>query len=123
MKEKKKTYEALAKLVAEQYTAEGTKSTKIVDENGVSYTVGTRRSLKASVLAQNRDAVVAACREIGLDDMIVTDVNTSTLKSWLVEQMRPNGDESESFDYEAMPPELEGIVRLYEDVTVTVKKG
>jgi dihydroorotate dehydrogenase len=52
----------------------------------------TREFFSVSVPAENREAVVEAARDAGLDDLIA--VNTTTLKSWLVEQRGADGGDA-----------------------------
>lgn len=49
-----------------------------------------REFFSVSVPSQNRDAVVEAAEAAGLSDLIA--VNTTTLKSWLIEQRTANAD-------------------------------
>jgi hypothetical protein len=51
-----------------------------------------REFFSVSVPTENREAVVEAAKDAGLDDLIA--VNTTTLKSWLVEQRGSDGGES-----------------------------
>lgn len=69
----------------------------------------TREFFSVSVPTENREAVVAAAREAGLEDMIA--VNTSTLKSWLVEHR----DEARDTELAAGTP-FEGLVREFREV-------
>lgn len=49
-------------------------------------------ALRLSVSKAQRDAVLAAARDIGIDDAITT-VATATLKSWLIEKAKEAGRE------------------------------
>lgn len=71
----------------------------------------TREFFSVSVPAENRDAVVAAAREAGLDDLIA--VNTTTLKSWLVE----NRDAEQESIADGTP--FAGLVREYREVRLS----
>lgn len=52
-------------------------------------------ALRLSVNKEQRDAVLAAARSIGIDDAITT-VATPTLKSWLIERAKEAGREAGS---------------------------
>jgi len=54
-----------------------------------------RDVVQVSVPAENRDKVLAAAKAAGLSEELVT-VNTTTLKSWLVERWKRGGQVSES---------------------------
>jgi len=51
-----------------------------------------REFFAVSVPTENREAVVEAAKDAGLDDLIA--VNTTTLKSWLIEQRGSDGGEA-----------------------------
>jgi hypothetical protein len=80
--EAKRVNKALAEaeaLAVEQLAASGLDGVRAA---GKSWYV--REFFSVSVPTENREAVVEAARDAGLEDLIA--VNTTTLKSWLIEQ-------------------------------------
>jgi hypothetical protein len=74
----------------------------------------TREFFAVSVPTENREAVVAAAKDAGLDDLIA--VNTTTLKSWLMEHR----DHSESADAGlAAGTPFDGLVREFREVRLS----
>jgi len=74
-----------------------------------------REWYSVSVPVENRDAVMAAAREAGLDDMI--GVNTTSLKSYLMEQ-RSEGEGAGDDSLAAGTP-FAGLVREYREVRLS----
>jgi len=74
----------------------------------------TREFFAVSVPTENREAVVAAAKDAGLDDLIA--VNTTTLKSWLME----NRGQAESTDAGlASGTPFDGLVREFREVRLS----
>lgn len=74
----------------------------------------TREFFAVSVPTENREAVVAAAKDAGLDDLIA--VNTTTLKSWLME----NRGQSEPTDAGlAAGTPFDGLVREFREVRLS----
>jgi hypothetical protein len=74
-----KELKAVESLAVEQLSLSGLDGVRAA---GKSWYV--REFFSVSVPTENREAVVEAAKEAGLDDLIA--VNTTTLKSWLIEQ-------------------------------------
>lgn len=74
----------------------------------------TREFFSVSVPSENREAVVEAAEEAGLSDLIA--VNTTTLKSWLVEN-RGDGQPAEAGLAAGTP--FDGLVREYREVRLS----
>lgn len=121
LKEARKRRDELAALVADEYQANETRSQSI-EVDGKRFTVYRRRTLEASVPVVNRAAVVDVVRELGMDDMVQTNVNTTSLKAWISEQVRGD-DPADPFNWDAIPEQLRGLVSVYERVNAVVKRG
>jgi hypothetical protein len=74
----------------------------------------TREFFSVSVPSENREAVVEAAEEAGLSDLIA--VNTTTLKSWLVEN-RGDGQPAEAGLAAGTP--FEGLIDEYREVRLS----
>jgi len=74
----------------------------------------TREFFSVSVPTENREAVVEAAKEAGLDDLIA--VNTTTLKAWLVEN-RSDGEPTEAGLAAGTP--FDGLVREFREVRLS----
>lgn len=74
----------------------------------------TREFFSVNVPTENREAVVEAAREAGLEDMVT--VNTTTLKSWLIEN-RGDGQPAEAGLATGTP--FDGLVREYREVRLS----
>ena len=66
-----------------------------------------------SVPTENREAVVEAAKDAGLDDLIA--VNTTTPKSWLIEQRGGDGGENALAD--GTP--FAGLVREFREMRLS----
>jgi hypothetical protein len=75
------------------------------------------RDLFVNVPAANREAVVEACRLLGLDQLVVTSVNSNSLKSQVREWMGDVGDE------EQIPEQLRSLVAVHEEYSIRVRKS
>jgi hypothetical protein len=75
------------------------------------------RDLFVSVPAAQREAVVEACRTLGLDDLIKTEVPTAQLKSRIREWMGDMGD------VEQIPEQLRPLVAVHESYSIRVRKS
>jgi len=74
----------------------------------------TREFFSVSVPSENREAVVEAAKDAGLDDLIA--VNTTTLKSWLIEN-RGDGQPAEAGLAAGTP--FDGLVREFREVRLS----
>jgi hypothetical protein len=73
-----------------------------------------REFFSVSVPTENREAVVEAAKDAGLDDLIA--VNTTTLKSWLTEQRRAGDGAGESL---AAGTAFDGLVTEYREMRLS----
>lgn len=74
----------------------------------------TREFFSVNVPTENREAVVEAAREAGLEDLVT--VNTTTLKSWLIEHR----DENQSVEAGlAVGTPFDGLIREYREVRLS----
>lgn len=96
----------------------------LMDEQGLQSVKSTdgrtlykSRDLFVSVNAANRTAVVDACRELGLTDLIKTEVPTTTLKSHIKEWM---GDMGEA---DQIPEQLRELVHVHEAYSIRIRKA
>lgn len=97
--------DVITQRVLDRWSEEGVSSMKV---DGT--TVYLRRSIYARVL--DREHVVEALREAGLDAMLTP--NTNTLSAWLREKEEAG---------EPLPPSLEGIVGTFERFALGVRNG
>lgn len=74
----------------------------------------TREFFSVSVPTENREAVVEAAKSAGLDDLIA--VNTTTLKSWLIEN-RSDAEPTEAGLAAGTP--FDGLVREFREVRLS----
>lgn len=74
----------------------------------------TREFFSVSVPTENREAVVEAAKDAGLDDLIA--VNTTTLKSWLIEN---RGSEQPAEAGLAAGTPFDGLIREYREVRLS----
>lgn len=75
---------------------------------------GTREFYSVSIPTENRSAVVAAAKAEGLDDLIA--VNTSTLKAWLMERRRGEGEADSGL---ASGTAFDGLVTEFREVRLS----
>lgn len=80
--------ESLAQYACAAMESSGLKGVKVA---GRSWRI--EEALRLSVTKEQRDAVLAAARSVGIEDAITT-VATVTLKSWLIERAKAAGKES-----------------------------
>jgi molybdopterin synthase catalytic subunit len=105
--------ERLEKELSDLMDEQGLQSVKSTDGR----TLYKSRDLFVSVCAANRSAVVAACQELGLTDLIKTEVPTTTLKSHIREWM---GDMGEA---DQIPEQLRALVHVHEEYSIRVRKA
>lgn len=120
VKQAKKSYDDLAKLVTEDFVIQGvTKIGLVVD--GRKCTVSRRRNFMCNVLAGDRPKLVEALRRIGYGDLVEETINTGKLKAWLKELIAPGDrEDDDDFDLDAIPPEIRPLVRTYQDVVPVI---
>lgn len=70
---------------------------------------------RASAASGVKESLYAALREQGFGDLIYETVNANSLSSFVNDQIAENG--------EALPEWLEGLVNVYEQTTVSVRKS
>lgn len=70
---------------------------------------------RASAAGGRKEELFAALREEGFGDMIYETVNANTLSSFVNEQIAENDD--------TLPKWLEGLVNVYEQTAVSVRKA
>lgn len=121
VKRLKEQRDNLEGLIVEQWGAIGQQSVKI---NG--QLVYRQRELHVSVPSGEREAVVAACEELGLNDLVETTVPTGRLKAWIKEQLGENGEEPlgvfETVE-DRIPDGLRGRVKVFESYGLRIRKG
>lgn len=104
----KKALRDMEQLAVEQLSMSGLDGVRAA---GKSWYV--REFIGLSVPKENRERVVAAARDAGLDEFIA--VNTSSLKTWLKEQ---RGDGAEGSDLAAGTP-FDGLLSEYREVRLS----
>ncbi len=70
---------------------------------------------RASAVAGVKESLYAALREQGFGDLIYETVNANSLSSFVNDQISENGEE--------LPDWLEGLVNVYDQTTVSVRKA
>ena len=74
-----------------------------------------KTNTRASGVAGLRDELHTALKQQGFGDLVYETVNANSLSSFVKEQMEDNG--------EALPDWLEGLVNVYEQTTVGLRKA
>lgn len=105
--------EQLERDLSDLMDAQGLQSVKSTDGRSLYKS----RDLFVSVKAADREAVVEACRVLGLDSLIETQVSTSKLKANIREWM---GDLGES---DQIPEQLRPLVSVHEEYSIRVRKA
>ncbi len=70
---------------------------------------------RASAVAGVKESLYAVLREQGFGDLIYETVNANSLSSFVNDQISENGEE--------LPDWLEGLVNVYDQTTVSVRKA
>lgn len=70
---------------------------------------------RASAVAGVKESLYAALRKQGFGDLIYETVNANSLSSFVNDQISENGEE--------LPDWLEGLVNVYDQTTVSVRKA
>lgn len=113
VKSRKVDLAALESELSELMNEQGLQSVKSEDGR----TVYKSRDLFVNVAATNREAVVAACRLLGMDEIIKTEVPTAALKSRVREWMGDLGDK------EQIPESLRTLIAVHEEFSIRVRKS
>lgn len=74
-----------------------------------------KSTTRASAVAGSKDELYSALKNQGFGDLVYETVNANSLSSFVREQMEDNA--------EALPGWLDGLVNLYEQTTVGLRKA
>jgi hypothetical protein len=96
----------LSELMAESETQNFTRS-------GVMFSLTTKT--RASAKADGKEELYAALKEQGFGSLVYETVNANSLSSFVKEQIEENG--------EALPAWLDGLVNIFEQTSVSVRKA
>lgn len=121
LKDAKSRYDELNRIVSDEFQATDTQSQKVTVD-GKTFTVFRRREFYCNVPAANREKVVTVCRNLGMDDLVETVVQTTKLKAWLREQVETDDDPAGSYDWDSVPEELKGLLSVGESVKAVVQR-
>lgn len=117
--EKAEAEEALKRINAQIADTDERLSSLMMDSETQNFTrSGTMFSLRtqtrASATAGRKDELFAALRAVGFGDLITEQVNANSLSAFVKEQTVENAD--------ALPGWLDGLVNVYEQTTVSLRK-
>lgn len=101
-----KTEYALVQLMAETETQNFTRA-------GTMFSLTTKT--RASAMAGRKDELYSALRENGFGDLVYETVNANSLSAFVKEQVSENQD--------TVPEWLNGLVNIYEQTSVSVRKS
>lgn len=101
-----KTEYALVQLMAETETQNFTRA-------GTMFSLTTKT--RASAVAGHKDELYSALKENGFGDLVYETVNVNSLSAFVKEQIAENQD--------TVPEWLNGLVNVYEQTSVSVRKS
>lgn len=101
-----KTEYALVQLMAETETQNFTRA-------GTMFSLTTKT--RASAVAGHKDELYSALKENGFGDLVYETVNSNSLSAFVKEQIAENQDN--------VPDWLNGLINVYEQTTVSVRKS
>lgn len=101
-----KTEYALVQLMAETETQNFTRA-------GTMFSLTTKT--RASAMAGRKDELYSALKENGFGDLVYETVNANSLSAFVKEQIAENQD--------IVPEWLNGLVNIYEQTSVSVRKS
>ncbi len=101
-----KTEYALVQLMAETETQNFTRA-------GTMFSLTTKT--RASAMAGRKDELYSALKENGFGDLVYETVNANSLSAFVKEQITENQD--------TVPEWLNGLVNVYEQTSVSVRKS
>lgn len=101
-----KTEYALVQLMAETETQNFTRA-------GTMFSLTTKT--RASAMAGRKDELYSALKENGFGDLVYETVNANSLSAFVKEQIAENQD--------TVPEWLNGLVNVYEQTSVSVRKS
>lgn len=101
-----KTEYALVQLMAETETQNFTRA-------GTMFSLTTKT--RASAMAGRKDELYSALKENGFGDLVYETVNANSLSAFVKEQISENQD--------TIPAWLNGLVNVYEQTSVSVRKS
>ena len=101
-----KTEYALVQLMAETETQNFTRA-------GTMFSLTTKT--RASAVAGHKDELYSALKENGFGDLVYETVNANSLSAFVKEQITENQD--------TVPEWLNGLVNVYEQTSVSVRKS
>lgn len=101
-----KTEYALVQLMAETETQNFTRA-------GTMFSLTTKT--RASAVAGHKDKLYSALKENGFGDLVYETVNANSLSAFVKEQISENQD--------TIPAWLNGLVNVYEQTSVSVRKS
>lgn len=120
VKQRKQALESLESMIVEQWGAEGCETQRIVLSTGQRVSLYLTRKLYCNVPTMNKAALVEAVRDVGREDLIVTEVPTTRLKAaakeWLGE-----GEDGKS-DFSLVPQEIFELVNMTEATRLSMRK-
>jgi len=117
---KKDAEQRVKDLTAELDTVESQLAALMAETETQNFTrAGTMFSLttktRASAAGDRKDELFAALRSEGYGDLVYETVNANSLSAFVNEQISENG--------EALPEWLEGLVNVYDQTRVSVRKA
>lgn len=111
VKQLKANLAALEQAIQENWILSGVSKQEIrIGERRVSLTLGN--ALYCNVLKANRESLKECIKEIGLEGVVVEDVDTSKLKAWLIENATTNDDGT--YDLSFVPKEIADRISVYQ---------
>lgn len=118
--EKKKAEQNVKDISAALEDVEGRLAAVMVDTETQNFTrAGTMFSLthktRASAMADRKDELYAALKSEGYGDLVYETVNANSLSAFVNEQITEND--------EALPEWLDGLVNVYDQTKVSVRKA
>lgn len=99
-------------LIIEEFAADGMQRTTLQG-----HTVYLNRQMLSSVVSGEMPAVCLGLEAVGAGDLVKESVNSATLSAWVRERER------DADDMPILPPELAGLVKVYERFSMRVIKA
>lgn len=119
LKESKARRDDTERALLDQFTEAGIESITVTDEGGEKGRVlSPLRSLLPSIPADKKEDVIAVFKEHGLDDLIIEQVQSGRLKSWVNEQ-----DEDDETGMPQLPEEIEPFIKIHEKWSISTRNA
>lgn len=119
LKQMKADLEQLEKVIQEDWIIDGIAKKEIRVDGGRRASLSIVNKLSCSINKADRETVRALIENYGIENVVVTDVDTARLKAWMTQgaEINPDG----TFDLSSVPEDILSLVHIYQRGKLSVR--